>query len=273
MMNDLQLAGYVEDTQQRYLKTIQHFAEFHRRSPEKLGQSDVRQWVEQLTAPGTLSPQRLNQHFAALRFLYGKTLGRPDVVSFLSSPKKPQHLPTVLSPEEVARVLDAIVELKYRVFFTTLYATGLRVSEACQLRTEDIDAGRGVIHVRNGKGRKDRMVGLGLSLLTLLRMYWKQERPPAPWLFASRNGGYLKAETAREALFMAAKQAGLAKRVTPHILRHCYATHLIEQGTQLRVVQAMLGHARPESTAHYTRVSAGLIAKVKSPLDCLPTLR
>ncbi len=272
MMNDLELAGYVSDTKRRYVKTIENFARFHGRSPEKLGQEEVRQWVEELRAPGTLSSQRLVQHFAALRFLYAKTLGRPDVVSFLSSPKVPKRLPVVLSPEEVARVLNAIELLKYRVFCTALYATGLRITEACRLETSDVDAARGVIHVRHGKGHKDRLVGLVPSLLTLLRDYWKKERPPTPWLFASQTGRHLRAESVRKALHEAAKRAAVDKRVTPHTLRHCYATHMLEQGNELRVVQAMLGHAGADSTARYARVSAGMLSKTESPLDRLPQL-
>lgn len=269
MMHDLKLAGYVRTTQQKYISAIRAFAEFHGRSPAKLDQEEVRQWVEHLTADGKLSPQRIRQHYAALRFLYGKTLGRPHVVSFLSSPRDRRPLPVVLSANEVCRLLQAVVVLRYRVFCATLYATGLRVGEACRLETRDIDAERGVIHVRNGKGGKDRVVGLSAHLVKLLRAYWKRERPTAPWLFCSRTGGPIREESVREALADAAKQAGIDKRVTPHTLRHCFATHMIENGSDLRVIQALLGHASMDSTARYTRVSAGLIAKTRSPLDVL----
>jgi site-specific recombinase XerD len=266
MMQDLKLGGYAASTQTKYINAIRAFAEFHGRSPSKMEQEQVRQWVEHLTAPGTLGPQRIRLHFAALRFLYVKTLGRPEVVSFLSSPRQPDRLPEVLSAEEVARVLHAIVILKYRVFCTLLYATGLRISEARHLETRDIDAGRGVIRVRNAKGRRERFVGLGDQLLQLLRRYWKHERPPAPWLFASRTGKPIEANPVRSALADAAKQAGVDKRVTPHVLRHCYATHMIEHGTDLRVIQALLGHKSIRSTTHYTRVSTELISKAHSPL-------
>jgi site-specific recombinase XerD len=270
MMQDLKLAGYAPSTQKHYLNAISNFTAFHGRSPEEMGQEEVRQWVEHLTGPGTLSPQSLRLRYAALRFLYRKTLGRPEVVSFLSSPREQDRLPEVLSPEEVTRLLQAVVVLKYRVFCATLYATGLRISEARRLQTSDIDAARGVIHVRSGKGRRDRLVGLTPHLLELLRRYWKRERPPAPWLFASRTGGPIEANSVREALADAAKQAGIGKRVTPHTLRHCFATHLIEHGTELRVIQALLGHKSIRSTTRYTRVSAGLISKVRSPLELLP---
>jgi site-specific recombinase XerD len=270
MMQDLDLAGYAPGTQRKYVNAIRDFAEFHGRSPTLLGQEDVRQWVEHLTKSGKIGSQRLRLHFAALRFLYAKTLGHAEIVSFLSSPRDRERLPVVLSPDEVARVLDTVVLLKYRVFCATLYATGLRVTEACHLQTNDIHADRGVIHVREGKGRKERLVNLSPLLLQLLRQYWKHERPPKPWLFISRAGGPLRAETVRDALAQAARRAGIEKRVTPHVLRHCYATHLIEEGAELRVIQVLLGHASIGSTSRYTRVSTRLIAKIKSPLDLLP---
>jgi site-specific recombinase XerD len=269
MMQDLRLGGYAPLTQKSYVNAITNFAVFHGRSPDEMGQEEVRQWVEHLTEPGTLSAQRLRQHYAALRFLYGKTLGRPEVVSFLSSPRTQERLPEVLSPEEVSRVLQAIVVLKYRVFCILLYATGLRINEARHLETSDINASRGVIRVRNGKGNRERFVGLSQELLELLRRYWKHERPPAPWLFASRTGRAIEANSVREALADAAKQAGIKTRVTPHVLRHCFATHLIEHGTDLRIIQALLGHKYIDSTTRYTRVSAGLIAKTQSPLQLL----
>lgn len=269
MMQDLELAGYALATQSKYINAIRRFAEHHGRSPEKLGQEEVRQWVEHLTEHGKLGPQALRLHFAALRFFYRKTLGKPEPVSFLSSPRDPKRLPVVLSVDEVARVLQSVVLLKYRVFCAMLYATGLRIGEACRLETSDIDAARGVIHVRNGKGGKDRLVGLRPQLLELLRNYWKQERPPAPWLFASRTGTHLNAKSVREALADAAKQAGIGKRVTPHVMRHCYATHLIEQGIELRVIQVLLGHESIRSTTRYAQVSAGMIAKTPSPLEQL----
>lgn len=270
MLQDLDLAGYAPGTQRKYVNAIRDFAEFIGRNPTVLEQEDVRQWVEHLTESGKIGSQRLRLHFAALRFLYTKTLGRAEVVSFLSSPRDRERLPDVLSPDEVAGLLDAVVLLKYRVFCATLYATGLRVNEACHLRTSDIQAERGVIHVREGKGRKERLVNLSPLLLELLRRYWKLERPPEPWLFTSRAGGPLRSETVRDALAQAARRAGIEKRVTPHVLRHCYATHLLEEGAELRVIQVLLGHASIRSTTRYTRVSARLIAKTKSPLDLLP---
>jgi integrase/recombinase XerD len=272
MMQDLELAGYVPRTREVYINAIRNFAEYHRRSPAQLGQEHVRQWVQQLVGRG-LGPQRLRQHFAALKFLYGKTLGRPEVAAFLSWPRDPEKLPVVLSPDEVRRVLEALRLSKYRVFFTTVYATGMRKKEACLLETGDIDAARGVIHVRHGKGKqgaKERFVMLSPVLLTLLREYWKLERPPAPWLFASQRGKSLNAEVASHALRRAVAEAGLDKKVGSHTLRHSFATHLFEKGTELRTIQILLGHSSIKSTTRYTRVSTETIAKTQSPLDTLP---
>jgi site-specific recombinase XerD len=178
-------------------------------------------------------------------------------------------MPVVLSPNEVRRLLGALREPKYRVFFALLYATGLRVLEATQLETRDIDAQRGLIHVRHAKGRDERFVMLGARLLELLRGYWRFERPPQPWLFATARGTPLNADVARNALRLAAAEARLEKRVTPHVLRHSFATHLLESGTDLRVIQVLLGHRSIRTTARYAHVSSSLIAVTRSPFDTL----
>ena len=270
MLHDLRLKGYATGTVDCYVRAAQRFADFFPgRGPARLGQADVRRWVEHLERSG-IGPQRLRVHFAALRFLYGKTLGRPELVSFLSWPKKRERLLLVLSPEEVSRLLESFDTLKYRVLFSTVYATGLRISEACGLTTADVDAQRGVIHVRNGKGGKERLVTLSDNLLQTLRAYWRAVRPPTPYLFAAASGSPVSAKVARAALRGAAKSAGISKRVTPHTLRHCFATHLLEGGTDLRVIQVLLGHSSLRTTTRYTRVSAKLIAATPSPLDMLP---
>jgi site-specific recombinase XerD len=270
MMQDLDLAGYVERTKRLYVNAIRNLAEFFRRSPDQLGQTEVRQWVEHLRKSG-IGTQRLRQHFAALRFLYTKTLGRPEVTSFLSWPGDCEKLPVVLSEQEVDRLLRALSTVRMRVFCATLYAAGLRVNEACQLRTSDIDAARGVIHVRRGKGGKERLVMLSPRLLVILRKYWKQARPAKPWLFSGGTGQPLLAEVARRALKRAALVAKLDKRVTPHVLRHSFATHLLERGTDLRVIQVLLGHDSIRTTTRYARVSTELITKTQSPLERLKT--
>ena len=270
MMQDLQAAGYVPKTQRRYVSDVAALTRFAGRSPAELGQEDIRKWAAHLAQSG-VSQQRLKQHNAALKFFYTKTTYRPEVVSFLSSPSGPRRLPTVLSAEEVKRVLQGLQTVKYRVFFTTVYATGLRVAEACLLRTRDIDAARGVIYVRNGKGGKDRIVMLSARLLPILRAYWRAVRPPAPWLFASNNGGPLNDATARAALKLATAAAGIDKRVTPHALRHSFATHLLEQGTELSTIQLLLGHSDIRTTQRYTHVSSKVVAKTVSPFDKLQT--
>jgi site-specific recombinase XerD len=230
----------------------------------------VRAWVAQLEK-SKVGPQRLRQHFAALKFLFGKTLARPEQVAFLSWPKDPKRLPTVLSASQVSALLAALESPKYRVFFTTLYATGLRLNEACHLKTTDIDAARGVIHVRLAKGGKERLVMLSPKLLVILRAYWKQERPAAPYLFPTKTKRPLDPDMARRVLHRAAAAAGLlSKQVTPHVLRHSFATELLESGADLRVIQVLLGHDNIQTTTRYARVSAALVSKAKSPLDRLP---
>lgn len=270
MMHDLERAGYVPETRHIYLNSIRDFAQHHRRSPEVLGPDDVRAWIDVLTTARKIGPQRIRQHIAALKFLYTKTLWKPENVSFLACPPDPKRLPAVLSVEEIERLLAAFTHPKYRVFFTLVYAAGLRLTEARRLETRDIQAARGVIHIRpeNAKRKKERYVMLSPRLLTILRVYWSETRPPAPWLFATRTGRCLDAEQARKALKLAVLKAGIEK-ATPHVLRHSFATHLLEGGTELRVIQVLLGHESIKTTTRYTRVSTALIAKTQSPLDRL----
>lgn len=270
MMQDLDLGGYSPVTKKTYVQSIAKFAKFHGKSPDRLGQPEIRAWVEHLQRRRPkLSMQRLRQHFAALRFVYGKTLGRPEVTSFLSWPRDPEKLPVVLTEEQIHRLLGAFTTARMRVFFTTVYAAGLRMREASRLETGDIDAARGVIHVRHGKGGKERLVMLSPQLLVILRAYWKHDRPKAPWLFAGRTGNHIAPEVARKAFKQAAARAKLGKKVTPHVLRHSFATHLLEAGTELRVIQVLLGHDNIRSTTRYARVSAGMVKKTKSPLERL----
>lgn len=270
MMHDLRLANYSPVTIQTYLGSIRLFAKFHRCSPAEMGHDEVRAWVKALT-DSELSPQRLRQHFAALKFLYAKTLGRPDVVAFLSWPRDKPKLPTVLSAEEVAKLLRALESIKFRVLFATMYGAGLRITEVCQLKTADIDGQRGVIRVV-GKGGKERLAKLSPRLLAILRAYWARERPPAPWLFASRNGTPVHSNTARASFTLAARTAGIDKKISTHVLRHSFATHLLEEGTDLRIIQVLLGHASLKSTTRYASVSTKLLAKTTSPLDTLPKI-
>ena len=269
MTQDMELAGLRPKTRKTYIESIVQLAKFFRHSPDTLTQDDLRAWVRHLV-DRALSSQRLRQHFAAMKFLYSKTLARPQDVAFLSWPRDIEKLPEILSAEEVERLLAAFRTVTYRVFCTVLYAAGLRLTEALQIETRDIDAARGVIHVRHGKGGKQRLVMLSPRLLLILRAYWKQERPPAPYLFSSRKTGrHISRDAVREAIKHAARVAKLEKHVTPHVLRHSFATHLLESGTDLRTIQVLLGHANIRTTTVYARVSTGLIKAARSPLDRL----
>jgi integrase/recombinase XerD len=269
MAQDLELAGYANRTKQAYLASVRGLETFHGCAAADLKHDQLRQWVQHLVGSGR-SPQRLRQHFAAIKFLYARTLGRPSETAFLSWPAARERMPVVLSPGEVAALLNALRLPKYRVFFTLVYATGMRLAEACQLETADIDGERGVIRIRHSKGGRERLVMLSQRLLAMLRAYWRFTRPAAPYLFTARTGKPLHPEVARNALSAAATAANLGKRVTPHVLRHSFATHLLERGVDIRVIQVLLGHMSIRTTARYTRVSAEVIARTMSPFDLLP---
>jgi len=269
MIADLKLASKAPATIDTYVRSVAAFAKFLGRSPDQACQDDLRRWIDR--EKERIGAARLVQHMAALKFFFGKTLGRPELVSFLSYPKRPTRLPIVLSTEEVFDLLQALDVPKYRVLFTTIYATGMRIREACTLKTADIDSSRGVIHIRNGKGRKERLVTLSKRLLDVLRAYWAQARPAAPYMFTTKSGARpLDRRVAWKAFKKAAAAAGISTRATPHVLRHSFATHLLEQGTNLRTLQVLLGHADISSTTIYTRVSTALLAKARSPIDLLP---
>ncbi|HEX5101482.1 MAG TPA: tyrosine-type recombinase/integrase [Polyangiaceae bacterium] len=266
LRSDLELAGYAVQTRAIYLRAARDLATFYGQSPATLGSTELRRWVDRLARSG-ISSQRRRQHHAALRFLYSRTLGLPNVTSFLSWPRDRERLTVVLSAAEVQRLLRALRSPTYRVFFTLLYATGLRLREACLLETRDIDAARGIIRVRHGKGGRERIVMLSPKLLRILRRYWSVARPPPPWLFASSRGTPVNGEVARQALKHAAVAAELSCQVTPRVLRHTFATHLLESGTDIRIIQALLGHRSIRTTARYARVAIDLVARVRSPFD------
>ena len=266
---DLQMANRAHKTIQQYVASARRFEEFLGHDPSDASQESVRRWVDVLRQQA-IGASRLGLHYAALKFLYARTLGQPEKVAWITIPKAKAHLPSILAKAEIARLLDGFTTAKYRTFFTLVYGTGLRISEACQLETRDIDAMQQVIHVRDGKGGKDRMVPMGGKLYLLLRTYYKREQPAKPWLFASKSGGPLCAETARRALLCAAAVSGIGKFVNPHLLRHAFATHLLEGGEDLRKIQVILGHASLQSTQIYTHVAPSVIAAVRRPLEDLP---
>ncbi len=268
MREDLELKNYAPATTSQYLRCAERFLDQLRTPPWKVRADHVRRYA--LKIARDRSPATVKMHVAAIRFLYKVTLQKPKVVESLHFPKVPQRLPDILAAEEVHRLLEAVREPKYRAVLMTAYGAGMRVSEACAVLTTDIDAQRGVIHIRQGKRNKDRFVMLSSVLLMALREYWKLYRPVPPVLFpGDRAGTFISAATVRQAMRRARQKAGITKRVTPHSLRHAFATHLLEDGTDIRTIQVLLGHGSIRSTARYTQVSARHIAKTKSPLDRL----
>lgn len=265
---DLQMAGKATGTIHQYLSSIRGFEAFLGREMALATADELRDWVDHLRQQ-PIGAARLRCHYSALTFLFRKTLGQPEKVAFISMPRSEAPLPVVLTPAEVQRVLGAFTTAKYRTFCTLLYATGLRIREAALLETGDIDVMNQVIRVRHAKGGRERLVPLNRRLYGLLRVYWQHERPSQPWLFTAKTGQPLCHETARRALLCASAVAGIGKVVTPHMLRHAFATHLLEQGTDLRKIQVVLGHGSIKSTTIYTQVSAKEIASLKSPLESL----
>jgi site-specific recombinase XerD len=273
MQQDLELAGYAAGTREHYLGAAAGLARRFRRAPDALGPNDLREHVAALVASG-VGPSRLKVQLAGLKFLYAKTLGRPADVSWVSWPRAQRSLPTVLDPREVDALLAAIDICKVKVIAMVLYGAGLRVREALALRVDDLDAARGLLLVRQGKGAKPRQVMLGQRLLWLLRDHWLRERPLHPSLFASqRTGRAPSPKSVRSALRRAASMAGIRKHVTPRVLRHSFATHLLEAGVDVLVIQSLLGHANVSTTMLYTRVAANLLSRTESPIERLSLLQ
>jgi site-specific recombinase XerD len=273
MARDLALKNLAPTTQKEYLRCSCQFVRYHMTSPAEMGETAIKQYLEHLRLKGA-GPETLKMNVAALKFLYGVTLDRAKVADRLPWPKVPHKKPDILSGTETQKLLRAVTSLVPAMVLTTAYGAGLRISEACRLRVEDIDSKRGLIHVRQGKGRKDRYVMLSERLLVILRAYWKQARPTGGWLFPGRKQGtHLHPTAVQWALKEAVKAVKLKKRVTAHTLRHSFATHLHELGSDVRFIQVVLGHASIRTTARYTQVSQKHVAAVKSPLDVLGTVK
>ena len=268
MTEDMTVRNLSPATQRSYVHAVAKFSRYFGRSPDQLGLEEIRTYQVHLVAKGISWPA-LNQTVCALRFFYGVTLGRAELPERIPQAREPRKLPVVLSADEVVRFLEAVPGLKSRTALTTAYAAGLRASEAVHLKLSDIDSGRMVIRVEQGKGGKDRYAMLSPQLLTILRGYWRLAQP-RHWLFPGRDDSKpIDPQVLHGACRSACKAAGLAKRVTVHTLRHSFATHLLEAGTDIRIIQVLLGHNNLSSTARYTRVSNGLIRRTSSPLDRL----
>jgi site-specific recombinase XerD len=268
MIEDMRLRNMSPLTQRAYIRSVKNFSAFFHRSPDTLTFEDVRTYRLHLIARGA-KPQTINQIVCGLRFFYGVTLRRPETKAKIPLARRADILPAVLAPDEVARFLAAVDNVKYYTAFATVYAAGLRVSEVTALKIADIDSARMVIHIRQGKGSKDRYVMLSEQLLGILRAYWRIERP-TEWLFPGLDPERpLTSRTLQLACRLAAQTAGLDKKVTVHTLRHCFATHLLERGVDIRVIQDLLGHRHITSTARYARVAINIIRQVQSPLEHL----
>ena len=240
MREDLLLKVYSPHTQNSYLRCARHFASHYMRFPQEMGEKEVRDFLLHLIRDRKASPATQDMYVNALKFLYTITLKRPEVVKDISHPKRPQTLPVILSPEEVLRIFEAIRSVKYKAIIATAYAAGLRVSEVCGLCIADIDSQRLRIHVRAGKGKKDRYVMLGESLLALLRQYHQAARPKGEYLFPGQKPQrHLTTTAVNKVLLQVIAATGLSKRVTMHTLHHCFATHLLEAGTDIRILQVL----------------------------------
>jgi site-specific recombinase XerD len=270
MIDDMTLRNFAPQTQEGYIRAVKAFAAFLGRSPGEASFEDVRRFQLHLVASGAGTPT-INNALTALRFFFTVTLRKPAVIADLPFIKGPRKLPVVLSPQEVARLLDAAPGLKYKAALSVAYGAGLRASEIVSLKVSDIDSTRMVIRVEHGKGRKDRYVMLSPHLLELLRAWWKVARPQG-WLFPGRDPGQpLTTRQLNRACHAAAQTAEIDKRVSLHTLRHSFATHLLEQKIDIRVIQVLLGHKKLDTTALYTRVALKSLGEVTSPLEHLAT--
>jgi len=274
MLEELQRRNYTENTTRSYIRTVEDFARRFRCSPDRLGPRHIREYQAELFQKRKLSPGTVAIRLAALRFFYTKTLKRGWSVAETPYPKKAHRLPTILSQGEVAQLIDAARTPFHRTIVMTLYATGIRNAELTHLKVTDIDSKRMVIHVQGGKGRRDRDVLLSPKLLEELRQHWHRlRRKPSVWLFPGNrhhNGGQpIDTKTVWHACHEAAKGADLKKRVHPHTLRHCFATHLLEAGADLRTIQILLGHRDLKETTIYLHLSQRHLHATASPLDSL----
>jgi site-specific recombinase XerD len=272
MTEELVRRNYSESTRECYIRTIEEFAVYFKCPPDKLGLEHIRIFQAHLFSDRKLSPNTVNQRLASLRFFFVKTLHRPWNTAETPYPKRVISLPKIMSPEEVGLLIESAILPFHRVILMTLYATGVRRAELANLRVSDIDSKRMVVRIQGGKGLKDREVMLSKVLIEALREHWLRYQPKE-WLFpGGNNHTYSKPITTKvawQACRQAAKRCGLEKKVHPHVLRHCFATHLLDDGTDLRTIQLLLGHSSLEQTARYLHVSKRHLSAAVSPLDSL----
>jgi integrase/recombinase XerD len=274
MLEELQRRNYSQATTRCYIRTVEDFSRYFHRPPDRLGPGHIREYQAHLFSKKKLKPGTVTQRLAALRFFYIKTLKKSWSIAETPYPKKVVHLPTILSQEEVARLIAAARTPHQRILLMTLYATGVRRAELAHLKLSDIDSQRMVIHVQGGKGRKDRDVMLSSKLLEALREHWRRlRRKPSTWLFPGNRwhtGDHpIDTKVVWYACQEAAQRAGIDKKVHPHTLRHCFATHLLEAGADLRTIQMLLGHRDLEETTIYLHLSQRHLNATASPLDSL----
>jgi site-specific recombinase XerD len=271
MIEDMSLRNFSEKARKDYVRHVKTFAAFLGRSPDSATPDDLRRFQLHQSKNG-VQPPTMNSSVAALRFFFNVTVDRPELARYLSMTPQPRRLPVVLSEEEVARLLDAAPGIKYKAALSVAYGAGLRVSEVRSLKVCDVDSKRMILRIEQGKGGRDRHAMLSPRLLELLREWWLIARPQG-WLFPGRNP--VNPITARQldrVIHLAAEAAEIDKRVSMHTLRHSFATHLLEQNIDIRVIQVLLGHAELKTTALYTQVATNTIRSVMSPLDRLTAL-
>jgi integrase/recombinase XerD len=271
MLEDMQVRNLSPDTQESYVQQVSQYARHFGKSPEQLGPEEIRTYQIYLTTEKKLAPKSIAIAVCALRFLYHVTLKKDwPLGDLIPVPKVPQTLPVVLSPEEVLHFLTCVASPKHRTILTTCYAAGLRISEAVALTSPAIDSRRMVIRVEHGKGQKDRYVMLSPKLLEILRDWWRRERPTS-WLFpGDRPEQHITRSAVEEACQKAQRRSQLSKPVTPHSMRHAFAVHLLESGTDVRTIQLLLGHRSLATTARYLRIATSKVCSTTSPLDLLP---
>ena len=275
MLEELERRNYAPGTIRSYIRTVEHFARHFHRPPDQLGPEHIRQYQAAMFREWKLAQNTVSQRLGALRFFYTQVLKQTWSTAETPYPKKVLHLPQVLSPEEVARLIDAAQTPVYRILLMTLYATGARRAEVAHLKVSDIDSQRMVIHIQGGKGRKDRDVMLSPKLLDALRIYWRGlKHKPSTWLFPGGCGRTASRPIDTKVVWLAcrhaAERAGLEHRhIHPHTLRHCFATHMLEGGADLRTIQMLLGHRDLEETTIYLHLSHRHLSATASPLDAL----